>query len=139
MTRSDFLMNMTTFCDLVDFCNEESEWELYEDYGLMDADRYDSSVKDDIADCSSEMDWHEIGECLSEFPPYDADRYYIRMDCLAYRIANAEDFNTIKNRILDYYDDGDYWDEEEPEEEVGSEEIEAMLLSVTVLVKEVSA
>lgn len=144
MTRSDFLMNMTTFCDLVDFCNEESEWELYEDTGLMDAEQYDDSVKDDIAECSSDMQWYEIGECLTEFPHYDANGYYIRCGCLDYRTANDDDFDTIKNRILDYYDDGDYWDEEEPEEEeeseeeLSSEEIEAMLIEVTALVKEAS-
>lgn len=138
MTRSDFLMNVTIFGDLVNFCNDESAWELYEEYGLMDAEQYDNSVKEDIVECSSDMHWYEIGECLAEFPPYNAGGYYIRRGCLDYRTADDDDFDIILNNILDYYDDYDCWDEEEPEEEVSIEEIEAMLLSTTTLVKEVS-
>ena len=138
MTRSDFLMNVTTFGDLVDFCSDENAWELYEERGLMDAEQYDNSVKEDIVECSSDMQWYEIGECLAEFPAYNAGGYYIRCGCLDYRTADDDDFDIILNSILDYYDDHDCWDEEEPEEEVSIEEVEAMLLSTTTLVKEVS-
>ena len=135
-------MNVTTFGDLVDFCSDENAWELYEERGLMDAEQYDNSVKEDIVECSGDMQWYEIGECLAEFPAYNAYGYYIRLGCLDYRTADDDDFDIILNSILDYYDDRDCWDEEdeeEPEEEVSLEEIEAMLLSVTALVKEVSA
>lgn len=139
MKRSDFLENVTTLDELVDVCNCVGMPYIYEDEGLLNADEYDDRVKTDISDSWNDMQWRELGEFISELPDWERGCYYMGTAILEYHVADDRDFARLKQVVLNYFDADDIWDEEEPEEEISSEEIEAMLLSVTALVKEVSA
>ena len=135
MTRSDFLENATTFGELIDVCNDAEVWHIYENEDILTADEYDTRVKEDISSSWDSMQWREIGDLLSELPDYDRCAYYIGIACLEYRAADEDDFDRLKQTVLEHFDADDLWDEEEPEEEVSSEEIEAMLLSIETYVK----
>ena len=135
MTRSEFLENVTTFGELIDVCNDAEVWHIYEDEDILTADEYDSRVREDISSRWDSMQWSEIGEFLSELPDCVGGIYYIGIACLEYRVAGEDDFDRLKQTVLEHFDADDLWDEEEPEEEVSSEEIEAMLLSVEAYVK----
>lgn len=135
MTRSEFLENVTTFGELIDVCNDAEVWHIYEDEDVLTADEYDTRVKEDISSSWDSMQWSKIGDLLSELPDYDGGTYYIGISCLEYRVADEDDFDRLKQIVLEHFDADDLWDEEELEEEVSSEEIEAMLLSVEAYVK----
>lgn len=139
MKRSDFLENITTLDELVDICIRVGMPYICEDEGLLNADDYDARVKEDISDSWDNMQWEELGELISELPDWAPNMYYMGTATLEYHVANDHDFDRLKQVVLNHFDADDLWDEEEPGEEVSLEEIEAMLLSVTALVKEVSA
>lgn len=139
MKRSDFLENITTLDELVDICIRVGMPYICEDEGLLNADDYDARVKEDISDSWDNMQWGELGELISELPDWAPNMYYMGTAILEYHVADDYDFNRLKQVVLNHFDADDLWDEEEPVEEVSLEEIEAMLLSVTALVKEVSA
>ena len=118
MTRAEFINNITTIDQLVDFCREED----------LDAceDIYDPAQRDDyIYDTITEMNWKDIITYLEGMP--DGYDWYEVDNFGGFRPLNAADFERYKQKVLNEADNyGDVWEDQEEEEE----EIEQIFLVV---------
>lgn len=114
MTLQEFKDNYTQYWQLEGFCNDHGLWEVTED--VMDSDMYNERVRDDISCWLDNGDnWDDIRDRLTDLP--DARNWerflylggeYVGTD------SGDDNFDYIKDRIIDYMEDE--WDEEEPEE-----------------------
>lgn len=112
MTRREFIEDVTTWCELIDFCNDEGCEEYVEN--IYYEDSYDDAIDSQLADMVRDRSWQDVLSWLQDLPSgYD---YYIQDD-YEWREADDDDFDSIKNDVLEYMDDGDWWDEDEEEEE----------------------
>lgn len=99
MTRRDFLDNITTWWELIDFCRDE-ECDICDD--IVDEDGRDEEVEEDLADNIRNTSWKDILQWLNDIPT--GGEYYRR------------------DGMFDYVEMDNY-DEEEDEDE-GEEELE---------------
>lgn len=110
MTRNDFLDNVTEWWELLEFCSYE-ECDICED--IIDSDQLDGYVDEDIR--NTNYSWIGIRDSLSEIPTgYD---YYRVNGSFNYEGIDAEgEFDSYKDRVLEWGDNNDVW-EDEPNEE----------------------
>ena len=112
MTRQEFIDEVTTWSELLDFCYSEN-------IDFCD-DVYSEDAKDDYF--NSELvemarnadDWRDLQSRLEDIP--DGYDYYINDDYDGFRGADDDDFDDHKDDILEYMDDNEYWDDDEEEE-----------------------
>ena len=109
MTRQEFVDDVTSFWDLIDFCNENG-CDLCEDIVVQDA--MDDWVWDDIRDWNGS--WESLADALSGIT--QGHEYYRRHGSLDYEWMDGRDFEAYKADVLDWADDSNAFDEEEPEE-----------------------
>lgn len=122
MTRNEFIENVTSFSELIDFCSETGseicdDLYYYEDLNdaILDDIRYDPS-----------SDWCSLRDFLNSIP--ESPYWYVRNGWLDYE--GVDDlFEDYKRRVLEEADcDGDFdpdpddEDEEYPEEEAPAEQ-----------------
>lgn len=122
MTRQEFIDDVTTWSELIQFCYDEG-CDIYEDiYNDYQKDEYYNDRLNDM--CSECEDWQDLYRMLEDIPTgYD---YYIR-DEYDYELRGADndDFDDYKDEVMEYCDnDGGIWDEEEYEYEDEYEEDE---------------
>ena len=131
MTRSEFLENITTFWELIEFC-EDQECSICED--VLDGDRLDEEVDEDIENVAADWGWREIRDRLDDIPEHAETGYFAREGTLDYTALTYQDFLSFKDDVCEWMTDNEYWDEEEdvdidveldfhgpasPEEEIG--------------------
>lgn len=112
MTRQEFIDNVTTWSELLDFCYDESIY-FCEDVYTEDAkdDYFNDMLVEMARDAGS---WRELYDRLEEIPTgYD---YYIRDDYGDFEGADDDDFDSRYEDVLEYMDDNEYWDDDEEEE-----------------------
>lgn len=112
MTRQEFIDNVTTWSELLDFCYNEDIY-FCEDVYTEDAkdDYFNDMLVDMARDAGS---WRELYDRLEEIPTgYD---YYIRDDYGDFEGADDDDFDSRYEDVLEYMDDNEYWDDDEEEE-----------------------
>lgn len=121
MTRRDFLDNITTWWELIDFCRDE-ECDICDD--IVDEDGRDEEVEEDLADNIRNTSWKDILHWLNDIPT--GGEYYRRDGMFDYvEMDNYGDFDEYKDEVLEWMDDGNYWDDDEEEDEdEGEEELE---------------
>lgn len=120
MTREEFIENVQSWSDLLDFCYDEGC-----DYC---EDVYDDDAKDDYFDSEiismarNADDWRDLYRQLEDIPTgYD---YYI-YDDYGWHGAEEADFDSHKSDVLSWGDNREVWDEYDEEE--GYEEDEEIL------------
>ncbi len=122
MTRQQFLEEIDGWGELINFCYEEG-CDLCDN--IYDEDGKDSFYNDLLVDMASDADgWQDLFRDLSNIP--EGDDYYI-LDGYSgdMRIADYDDFQEIKNQVLEWGNDGEIWVEDcdEHPEELAEEEI----------------
>lgn len=117
MTRNDFIEDITSWYELIDFCNDEGCEDYVED--VYSEDSYDDYINEEVRDRVRQDGWQDILSWLQNLP--DGYDYYIRDDYGEWRGADDDDFESIKRDVIDYMDDGEYWDDDEEEEPVSNE------------------
>lgn len=120
MTLQEFRDNYTQYWELEQFCNDHGFWEITED--LMDSDMYNERIRDDIS-CwlDNGDDWDDIRDRLTDLPDTRNWERFLYLDGEYVGTDSGDDnFDYIKDRIIDCV--GDEWDEEEPEEPEEPEE-----------------
>lgn len=116
MTRQNFIDDITTWYDLINFCSDE---------GLDDCDDiYDEDEKDSTVDARlydkvyyNRESWQDVLSFLSDVPDNQAEYYVYNGDYDDFREATDRDFDERKSNVLELMDANAYWDEEEAEEE----------------------
>lgn len=120
MTRREFIENVTTWGELVEFCYDEGLEECIED--IWSEDSYDECINEFLRDYVRSHSWVDVLDYLNDLPSgYD---YYQRGDYdetwtgLNYYDCCDEWY---KNNVMERMNNDDAWDEEEEEEEEAEE------------------
>lgn len=112
MTRAEFLNDVTTWYELIDFCCNE-DCDVCED--ILDEDQRDDQIENDLREAVRNNRWEEIRDWLYDIPTgYD---YYRCDGMFDYEGVDNRDFEDYKENVLDWMDDGGYWDEEEEDDD----------------------
>lgn len=112
MTRQEFIEDVTTWSELIDFCYNEGI-----DYcdDVYSEESYNERIDERVRDYINDDGWRSVLGWLEDLPlNYD---YYIEDDYGEWRGADDDDFDSYKDDVLEYMDDNDEWDEDEDEEE----------------------
>lgn len=121
MTRQEFIDDVTYWSDLIDFCCNEG---ISFCENVYNEEGFDDYIGDELEERARNYDWHDIRSWLNDLP--DRYEYYIRNDNGEWYPADDDDFDSMKEDVLNYMDGGDYWDEydeeEEPEEHIDPED-----------------
>ena len=112
MTRQEFIDDVTTWWELIDFCNDEG-CDICE--YVYSSDVYDDLINEDLQEMVKHESWQSIYDWLEDLPSgydyYDTYDDYVGLD-------NNWDFDRYKEDVLEWADnDGTIWDEPEEEEE----------------------
>lgn len=122
MTRQEFIDDVTSWSELIDFCYDQ-DCDICED--IYSEEAKDDHFNNDLVEMARNAnDWEELLETLNDIPTgYD---YYICNEYDEFRGADEDDFDSYKDDVLEWMDDGEYWDEydeeEEPEEYIDPED-----------------
>lgn len=129
MTRDEFLENITTWWELMDFCSE-NDCEICED--IIDDDERDNEIDEDVADAIRYDHWYDIRGYLNDIP--NGYSYYRRNGRFDYDGLCDEDFDRYKEDVLNWADhEDDVWDDDQdgaedtnafPEQATVDEEVE---------------
>lgn len=113
MTRNEFINEVCSWEDLVDFCY---------DYGcdvcdgIHDLEDRNDLLNERLQEKAGEVDcWQDLLEWLGNIPTgYD---YYYEEGYYEFVPVDDDDFDDCKDEALEWADDRDIWDEEETEED----------------------
>ena len=109
MTRREFIDEITRFYELRDFCNEN---DIYTCDEYFDSDDLDDEVDNDMRDC--DYGWRDLRDSLNSIETgYD---FYKREGYLYYEGCTDEDFENLKEDVLEVMDERGAWDYDEDDE-----------------------
>ena len=112
MTRQDFIDGVTEWYELLDFCYNE-ECDICED--IVSNDTMCEEIDEDLAEVVRGRSWRDVRDMLNDIDTdYD---YYRRGGGLSYIPMDDSDFDDYKDDVIEWMDNGGYWDEEDNEED----------------------
>lgn len=111
MRRQDFIDDITTWSELIEFCNDEDCDICGDIYSEYEKDEY---IDGYLVDLARNNTWQELYDFLESIPT--GDGYYYRDDYGDWHEVDDYIFDERKDRVLEWMDDGDWWDEEDEEE-----------------------
>ena len=121
MTRDEFCYGVTTWWELIDFCNDNRLYHIIEN--VVSSEVRDEWIDEMLVDMARNNSWYELYQTLSDYADENGYDYYIYDECYGtYRHADDDDLEDYKNEVIEAMDDNDDWDEEE--EEIIEEESE---------------
>lgn len=113
MRRQDFIDDITTWSELLSFCYDE-DCDICEDIYSED-DRDENIDSNSLVEWARNNTWQELYDILEEIPTgYD---YYWEDDYGDWHGADDDLFEDRKQEVIEWMDDGGYWDEEYEDEE----------------------
>lgn len=120
MTREDFIENIQSWEDLINFCSDYG-CDYCED--VYDDDQMDDYINETLVDMARNSDgWRDLRNMLNDIPTgYD---YYIRDEYDEFREADDDEFEDYKSSVIEWGDNGDVWDEDEEEDYYDDEDEE---------------
>lgn len=112
MTRQDFIDGITTWSDLLDFCYNE-DCDICE--GIVSNDTMCEEIDDDLREATQYRSWQDVRDLLNDIDTdYD---YYRRESSLEYVPMDDDDFDSYKEDVIEWMDNGGYWEDDEEDEE----------------------
>lgn len=118
MTRDEFIEEMCSISALVDFCWSENI-DGFVDY-YRSSDSIDEYLDDMFSDMFSYRRWYDIRDWMNDVPE-GYDWYDTEDDICGY---NDDEYEDLKDRILEYLDDDGFFDEPDDDEEQEEDEEE---------------
>lgn len=112
MRRQDFIDDVTTWSELINFCYDE-DCDVCED--IYSEDARDEDIDNNLTDWARNHSWQELYDILDAIP-CGAD-YYYRDDWGDWHEVSDAMFDDRKQDVIDWMDDGGYWDDEVDEED----------------------
>lgn len=109
MRRQDFYDEVTTWDELISFCNDYA-LDTCED--IYDRDELDSVLTDEIKNYITNHWWKDLRDVLNDIP-YDYEYYYREGD-IKYRYVDDE-LNDFQDYVVEEMDRRGFWDEDEEE------------------------
>ena len=121
MTRQEFLDNVNTWYELIDWCNENGCYVCDEIY---DEDSYNERIDDQIVEWARNETWQGLRDILNGLP--EGYEYYREDDYGDwYGMDEYGDLDGYLSEALDWGDDNGIWEDDEDDEEEYLEEEEA--------------
>ena len=121
MTRTEFLEDVNSWWELIEFCSNEG-CDTCED--IYSEDSRDEYINEQLMAWAREDTWQELYSRLENIPTgYD----YYRDDGYGEWVGMDDgDFDEYKDDVLEWMDNHGYWDEEDDDEDVDifAEELE---------------
>lgn len=115
MTRNDFIDNVETWSDLIEFCEDE-RCDLCSD--VVSDDTRNEWIEEHLVDYARNQGWRDLLDTLRGFEDNDGYDWYIYDDYYdTYEGATDSDFDERKEQVIQYMDDGEWWEEERDDEE----------------------
>lgn len=113
MTRAEFIEDINSFYDLIDFCRDY-ECSYCDD--IYDEDARDEAINEELMDWARDNDWQQLYILLDNIPT--GYEYYHYTDGEWYGLDDG-DIDDWKDDVLEWGDDNEIWedDEEEPPED----------------------
>lgn len=110
MTRREFINNVESLSELLDFCYNYN-CDVCED--ILHYDDIVERITEDFRNSGSSYTWSDIQRWLSRIP---SNAEYYRYDaCFEYDSVD-DDLEDYKEKVLEWGDDDGIWDEEDEEE-----------------------
>lgn len=119
MTRLEFIDDITSWSELLEFCSEES-CDLLED--IFDEESMDFEINEFLGDYARDYDWYNIRDYLKEIPTgYD---YYKQNGAFDWVGLTDDDLDDYKNDVLRWAEDYDVFEneDEEGDDDIDNEE-----------------
>lgn len=111
MTRQDFIDNINYWSELLDFCSDE-DCDVCED--IYSEDARDDCIDEELVDMARNNNWRDMYNILDSIPDgYD----YYRQDNYGGWVGVDDEFDDYKDQVLEWMDDGGYWDDDDEEDE----------------------
>lgn len=118
MTREEFVRDICSWYDLVEFCIDEGYDELVDD--IYSEESRDEDLDNEISYMAREVSsWMELRDVLDSIP--EGYEYY-KKDGWDWYGLDQYDFSERKDDILQKLDDDEYWDVDDVDEEEPTEE-----------------
>lgn len=111
MTRQEFIENVNDWYDLKDFCADNG-CDILDD--VYDEDGMDSEIEYYIGEYRGDYTWREFRDMLSDIPT--GYEFYREDDAFDWVGLDDSDFRDYKENVLDWMDDGEYWEEDEDDD-----------------------
>lgn len=111
MKRQEFIDDVRSFYDLIQFCNEYGYDGVCED--IFDDDERDELIEEDISDALQHCSWRAIRDNLNDIPT--GHDWYRRDGLLEYSVLYGADFESHKEVVLRLGDEDGIWEDEENE------------------------
>lgn len=112
MTREEFIENVQSWNDLVQFCYDENCYCCEDVYDEDAKDDYFNEILVDMARGAD--DWRDLYSQLEDIPT--GYGYYINGDD-GWRGADDDDFEDYKSDVLSWGDDREVWEEDDEEDD----------------------
>lgn len=114
MTRQEFIDNVVSWPELLEFCSDN---ECGECDNVYDADQRDESIDRNLVSMARGAEgWSDLYHILDDIPVgYD---YYEDTDADGWRgLDDYDDFQRYKEYVAEWMDNGEYWDDEYEEDD----------------------
>lgn len=112
MTRSEFIEDITSWGELLEFCSEE-DCDVCEN--IHDDSELDTIMNDYIAEYAREYDWYALRDYLREIPT--GYSFYRENGMFDWDGLDDDDFDDYKDDVLRWADNNDVFEEEDEEGE----------------------
>lgn len=106
MTISEFERYITTWDELLEFCNDNG---LYTCEDIASESIYEEWVEEDIA--NRECSWYALADYMQELPRYG--EYFVRNSWLDYEVLNDSDFESYKQGVYEEALNDDIFDDDD--------------------------
>lgn len=112
MTRQEFIDDVTSWSELIEFCGDNGCYCCEDVYDEYDRDSY---INENLVDMARNADnWESLKETLEDITTgYD---YYRRDDGGEWYGLDDSDFDDYKDDVLEWADDHDVFEDEEEED-----------------------
>lgn len=122
MTRSEFINDIASWSELLEFCSEEG-CDLLDD--IFDEESMDSEINEFLSDCARDYDWYNLRDYLKEIPTgYD---YYQQNGAFEWVVLTDDDFNDYKDDVLRWAENYEVFEDEDEEGDEGRDNEESVL------------
>lgn len=119
MTRQEFINSIDFWYELIDFCND-MDCDICEE--IVNGDDLEERIREDFHDYGNEYPWTDIRGWLNDI--VEGHDYYLRNGSFEYEYLCDEDFDDYKERVLEWMDHNNMWDDEDDELEIADEEMD---------------
>ena len=114
MTRSEFLEDIRDYADLKSFCYD-NDCDLIDD--VYSEEERDEDIENYTVDWARTNKWRDLFNILSDLDANSGYDWYRREYADEWEILDNGDFRSDKEAVLEWMDEGGYWDDEDEDEE----------------------